>query len=229
MVAVFRLFGLWIPDSTSVYKLYSYSLHGLFTFYYTSTLIVAIFFVQSAKEIINSVGMMLTLTALSVKVLNIYANNVHIRGCLRSIEEFPLHDDEELQCKKKRVRMFSIVAWTLYCTGNTAGMSTYLAALRERMLPFKAWYPVETHFWSMYTFQVGGMLMLSNLNMTMELFPSYLMYMVSIKMEILSTRLRKLGKGVSHLGGYADPETVEQHGMTMQLADCIKVHQMILE
>lgn len=230
MVTILSIFGLWLPDSTFIYRLYSAQLHCIFTFSYTSALAIALFFAQSANDMLNSLGMIMTLVALNAKVLNIYRHHRMIRRCLIFIEEFKLLDKEEEQRKTDRVRMFTIVAAILYFTGNTAGMSVYLAAHRARVLPFVAWYPFQLSFWWLYSYQVVGMLMLSNVNMTMELFPSYLMYMVSIKMDILGERLRKLGSGVTKQMRYIkERETTDQIKESDKLSQCIKAHQSIIE
>lgn len=229
MLAILGFFGLWLPDTTLKYHVYSGTLHFVFTFCYTTAMVVALFFSPSAEQLMTSAGMIMTLVALNVKVLNIYINHRMVRRALTLIEDFELHDEQEVRLKTQRVRMFSIVAAILYCTGNTAGLSTYLAAQRARQLLYVAWYPLDVGYWWAYGYQVVGMLMLSNVNMTMELLPSYLMYMVSIKMEIVGVRLRKLGNGVTHRGHFGDRETVEQFQSSAQLAHCIRAHQSILE
>lgn len=225
---ILGLFGLWLPDSTLLYRLYSAILHFIFTFSYTIALVIALFYSPSANDTINSIGMIMTLIALNVKVINIYIHHKMIRRCLTFIEEFKLMDKEEEQRKTVRVRMFTIVAAILYLTGNVAGMSVYLAAHRGRVLPYIAWYPFDLSFWWLYGYQVVGMLMLSNVNMTMELLPSYMMYMVSIKMEILGVRLRKLGFGITNKCRYREMETHEQVKESEKLSQCIRTHQSII-
>lgn len=229
MLTILRFFGLWLPESTLFYRIYSALLHFIFTFCYTSAMVTALFFSPSTNETLTAIGMIMALIALNIKVLNIYMNHQMIRRCLVFIEEFELLNKEEERRKTERVRMFTIVAAILYCTGNTAGMSVFLAAHRGRVLPYVAWYPFDLSFWWLYSYQVAGMVMLSNVNMTMELLPSYLMYMVSIKMEILGERLRKLGNGVHNVDGYMEQETQTQLKESVKLSQCIRTHQSILE
>lgn len=131
----------------------------------------------------------------------------------------------------RRVRLFTTVAAGLYVMGNTAGASQYAAAYVRGEPPFAAWYPgratVHPMFW--YWYQVGGMLMLSNLNMTMELFPSYLMYMLSVQLRVLAARMRRLGDGVRMRGAFEGArESRGQWLARRKLRECIRTHQQIL-
>lgn len=77
MLTILRFFGLWLPESTLFYRIYSALLHFIFTFCYTSAMVTALFFSPSANETLTAIGMIMALIALNIKVLNIYMNHHH--------------------------------------------------------------------------------------------------------------------------------------------------------
>lgn len=233
MLFFLRTFGLWHPSASLPYRLYSYALHLTCTLLYVLSLIVGIFGLHTNNELISASAMTTTLVALNVKVFNLYRNNAKIRACLRTIAAFRLNEengDQESRILAHGVRLFSTVATALYAVGNSAGASQYAAAYVAGHPPFAAWYPAAAHTHPMvwYWYQVGAMLMLSNLNMTMELFPSYLMYMISVQMRILGERLRRLGAGVQYAGRFGAAETASQWRARRELIACIRTHQEVL-
>lgn len=237
MLFFLRTFGLWHPTANLPYRLYSYTLHLTCTLMYVLSLIVGIFGLRTNNELISASAMTTTLVALNVKVLNLYRNNGRIRRCLHTIAEFRLLDDGagagsdriEARILADGVRLFTTIATALYVVGNSAGASQYAAAFVAGEMPFAAWYPAAAATSPMvwYWYQVGAMLMLSNLNMTMELFPSYLMQMLSVQMRILGERMRRLGAGVRHTGAFEGAETAEQWRARRELIACIRTHQAI--
>ncbi|XP_037041513.1 odorant receptor 94b-like [Bradysia coprophila] len=95
---------------------------------------------------------------------------------------------------------------------NVTGVAAYVSALYTipRQLPFRAWYPIdwrhdERRYWIVYTYQVVGMIMQANLNICIEIFPGYLMYMARVKMEVLSLRLER---------NYSDVKTSPRESVT---------------
>ncbi|XP_037040275.1 odorant receptor 94b-like [Bradysia coprophila] len=66
-------------------------------------------------------------------------------------------------------------------------------------LPYPAWYPfgwksnTSAYPW-LYTYQVVGVIIQANLNMSLDLLAAYFMFMASIKLEIVGNRLQKLGE-----------------------------------
>lgn len=104
---------------------------------------------------------------------------------LKYIEDFELISEAEVTITHNRIKLFSRVGYFLYSMANTAVMSGYVGAVIASKLPFNAWYPIidvqtnSKNYWNMYLYQSIGKIMLSNFNISMETYPSYL---ISIKM-----------------------------------------------
>lgn len=235
MVMMFRLFGLWPTEQyTILYKLYSYSLQFIFSFLYALALCVKLYFLADFKSMINALGMVITLVALNIKMLNLYNFNKKMQKCLQYIENFQLDSADEVAYANRKIRTFSILAYLLYSVGNVSAANSYVGAYFRWELPFSAWYPrldIESSkrdYWILFCYQVCGMSMLSNFNMSMELFPSYLMYMISIKMKILGMRLQRIGAGIKNQDTFRAIDNLDQRMAVKRLVSCVKTHQNIL-
>lgn len=70
------------------------------------------------------------------------------------------------------------------------------------------------HYWILYIYQVIGILIEINLIVTIELFPSYLLYMLSIQTEILGMRLERMSVSTCEMNVLAEHMYQQQQGTT---------------
>lgn len=122
-----------------------------------------------------------------------------MKKCFKSVNDFVIETEHETEFLQNRMEPFQKLALFYYILPNVCGINAYLKPLfaAKTELPFLGWYPLDwknnsLDYWITYVYQVVGILIEINLNVTMELFPSYLMYMLSTQMEILGMRLERI-------------------------------------
>lgn len=215
---LFRLLGLWQTDKLSpIYLLYQIVLHFIFSFLYALSLCVRIVQIDNTTELIAASGMTLTVVALLFKFINLCYFRRIIAQILHDNETFVLANAGEREFVRRRMRFFTIVAIGYYSMANSAGASSFVAAALLRKLPFFGSYPLdwqmnEWNYWLVYGYQVAGMFILCNANVTIELLPGYLMFVTSVRLEILAQRLCTLGGRSTEAA----------------LMGCVKLHQNLL-
>lgn len=235
---VFNVCGLW-PSKLSgwlamLYNFYSLTIIVVFLFVYDLSLTVYIFFIEDVQEATNSLCMSLTLITLFGKVLNFKIFSRRIQRLLNSVEEFRLENDQETLLAEQRISFYNKLILFLYISANGAGSAIYSGTIlsSEVRLPFLAWFPIDwksnyTAYVSLYIYQVIGMTIQSNLNVTMDLFSAYLMHVASIKLEILGRRLENLSK-FKEQGQFnlqVDEKTEAEH--MAALVKCVVAYQHI--
>lgn len=221
----FKMLGLWSPDKFSIlYFVYSVLLHLIFSLIYVSCMLMNIAFITDIKETMHSLNMTLTCVALLFKTMNFMWYSRDMKDNLKIVNDFELQNDDEINLVADRLKSFFKLWLLYYVMINVTGGAAYVGALftTPRQLPFRAWYPVdwrndENGYWMAYSYQVLGMIMQANLNICIEIFPGFLMYMARVKMEILSLRLERKYKDVE-----------EQRKSVDNLRDSIKLHQHIV-
>lgn len=232
MLFILRIFGIWQTNNTSVmYNLYGYLFYFLFAFIYTICLSIKLFQLETTAGIISAAGMTLTCIALNIKIINLYHFIPKITVILSESEQFRLVNREETSLAAFKLKIFSVIAYSYYFVANMAGFASYLSAGFAQKLPYPGTYPFlepsrsYAEFVIVYLYQVIGMIILCNINVTMEVFPSYLLYLISIRMEVIGIRLKNLGKHVINLDCFNGVENPEQIECKRMLINFLSVHQ----
>lgn len=235
---VFKLCGLW-PNQLSgylsiLYKFYSISIIVIFLFLYDLSLIVYIFYIENVEEATNSLCMTMTLITLFGKVLNFKIFLRRIQNLLVMGEKFTLENDQEALLVDQRISFYNHLTTFLFFSANIAASSIYTGTFmsEEARLPFLAYFPFDwksnfTTYVLICIYQIIGMSIQSNLNVTMDLFSAYLMHVASIKLEILGVRLEKLSRFVEkgQLNLQIDNKTNNEY--IAELVKCVKAYQHI--
>lgn len=222
----FKVLGLWAPEKFSpAYFIYSILLYLIFTVIYVFCMFINFFFLTDVEETTHSLYMTLTCIALLVKTINFHWFNRDMQNNLKTVNNFELQNVDEINLVTNRLRSYKNVWLAYYLMINITGLAAYISAIYTvpRQLPFRAWYPFdwrhdEFKYWITYTYQVVGMIVQANLNISVEIFPGYLIYMARLKMDILSMRLKRKGKSLK-----------EQQKSIGHLVDSIKLHQHIVK
>ncbi len=221
----FRMLGLWPPEQFSFfYFVYSTLLYLIFSLIYVFCMVINIFFISDVKETMHSLYMTLTCVALLVKSMNFHWYSKDMQNNLKIISNFELKNDEEINLVTNRLRSYKNLWLGYYLMINTTGLAAYISALYTvpRQLPFRAWYPIDwqhdnQQYWIAYTYQVVGMILQANMNICIEIYPGFLMYMAQVKMDILRLRLER------------SYDLKEQGGRVKYLVDSINLHQHIVK
>lgn len=226
---ILKLCGLWSRDISSTYLLmlyngYKVAFMFIFMLLYALTINTNIFFTDDVLEATDVLCMGLTVMALVGKSTNYGFFRRRIETLLRISEEFRLDSDQEVEFVNQQMVGFTKMCNFVYCFSNLAITFNSIAAImsEEVRLPYVAWFPFDwksnsTTYMLVCIYQIFGMFMGANLNMSIDLMSIYLMHVVSIKLETLGNRLRKLseikGKGQN------------QQADARKLIRCISVYQ----
>lgn len=181
------------------------------------------FYLTNVEETTHSLYMTLTCFALFFKTINFLWYNRDMQNNLKIVNNFELQNVDEMHLVTNRLRYYRNLWLCYYLMINITGLAAYISALytQPRQLPFRAWYPFdwrhdEKLYWMAYTYQVLGMIVQANLNISIEIFPGYLIYMAHVKMDILSLRLKRKYENEN-----------DKQKSVHYLIDSIKLHQHI--
>lgn len=239
-VFYFCILGLWSKFkaktiASTLYYFYSYTMHFTLSFCYTGFMVVGLLFISDVNEITLAMCVTFTCVAYVAKISNFYWNNTGMKECLKIVGDFELETEFESEFLEKRMDPFQKLALFYYIIPNICGITAYLKPTfaTKTELPFLGWYPLDwkndsMNYWLTYVYQVIGILIEINLNVTMELFPSYLMYMLSIQMEILGMRLENISTSIcssSVLFKDLSINSEEQQGVAEKMVKYLKLHQ----
>lgn len=239
-VFCFFAFGLWskyepATITSTLYNIISYTMHFTLSFCYTGFLVLGLLFISDVNQITLSICVSFTCVAYVAKILNFYWNNAGMKKCFKGVNDFVLENEHESEFLKKRMEPLRQLALFYYIIPNVCGITAYLKPFvaSETELPFLGWYPFDwknnsMDYWLTYAYQVIGIFIEINLNVTMELFPSYLMYMLSTQMEILGMRLEGMTTSTSDIDKLAQNISIiseEQQEIVRKLVKHLKLHQ----
>lgn len=243
MVSVLNILGIWPPPESIIYKICSIIFHLLFAYGYTLFLCINLVFLADITDLTDSLFMTLTCFGLCSKLTNFRYFMNDIQYTLQRIKTFQLHNDNENEFIRMKVKFYDRILFAYYIVSNLAGFAAYTYVLFDyngvgnRALPFHGWYPIDwrgniRNYWIVYGYQVGGMMCLCNLNITMDLYPCYVMYMIGLQMEILGKRLENIGKNTN--GANGKENEMEKFNSSVQeneskiLRNCVKFHQDLI-
>lgn len=197
-----KLLGLWPPENSSLfYSVYSSLLYVIFSIIYVFCMLMNLLFIRDPKEIIHSLYMTLTCVALLFKTLNFLWYRRDMQNNLKTVYNFELENDAEVSIVSQRSQLYRNFLAIYYFMINGTCIAAFIDAIYRDpwQLPFRAWYPIDWRhdrqkYWIAYTYQSLGMVVQANLNISIEIFPGYLMYMTQTKIDILSMRLQRQGE-----------------------------------
>lgn len=247
MILVFRSFGMWPSEKPSIfYRIYGISLLSIFSFLFTLTMLIQLFFFTKMEELTENSYMTLTEFALCVKILNFYLRSRSMQSHLITLNKFELHNDAERQHMNKRLKFMFFLLMTDFALTNSShvsALSKILIFTSKREFGFPAWQPLDWEnntrdYWLSFTFQLIAMTITSNTNVVIQQFPSLMFCAVSAQMEILSMRMRSIGhkkiQKNSRLGAKGDTvvndvSQKESKQILQSLVESINLHHKILE
>lgn len=242
LVFCFFICGLWSkfkPNTivSSLYHILSYIGQFTLSFCYTGFMVVGLLFISDVNQITLSICVTFTCVAYVAKILNFYWHNAGMKMCLNSVRDFVLENEHEEEFLQDRMKPFQKLALFYYILPNVCGITAYLKPLFavKTELPFLGWYPLDwetnaLNYWIIYVYQIAGIFIEINLNVTMELFPSYLMHMLSTQMEILGMRLERITASTCEIDVLAENisiSTKEQREIVQRLVKYLKIHQQM--
>lgn len=203
---------------------------------YLICMLINLIFITDVNETTHSLYVTLTELAFFLKVMNFFWFNRGMKECMSTVNGFELKDDKEAKTIQKRMHFFNWLTYSYYIIPNLCAITASMKPLfvEKREIPFRGWYPLDwvnddRNYVLVYAYQVIGILIEVNLNVTLDVYPNFLMHMISIQMEILGKRLKNLGSSSKgYIVSSIDPTDTFQQSGTTDLTDCIKTHQKII-
>lgn len=195
----FRVFGLWFDSkyATQLNRVYTVAV-CVFYLVYLTCLMTYLFFTIDLEDTVNAMYMAMTILSLFVKIINLVAKNRQIRQCIKQVEDFELYNVEERRLYHKRHTHFARLMIYYYTVCYITGTASGINAVFQGTLPFRGSYPCDWRqggacYWSVYAYQMIGIMLCIQLNVTLEQFACFVMYEISIQLEIVGNRLEGIG------------------------------------
>lgn len=240
IIFVFNIIGLWPKEQgkTHLYKLYGIIMFILFSLLVTISMIIELFLFTEMENLTDNMYMALTEFALLIKIINFYSRLDSMQHQLRIVQNFRLESVDEVKQFDRRLNfIFWILMLDFISTGlavTNAMIKSLLSKSGEWLLLFPAWYPIDWRndrksFWMSFGHQYLALILTSNLNVAIEMYPNFLLFMISAEMEILGGRLNVLGyeKRLND-DCVIVTNSAKQNEILKQLKSYIKIHQEIL-
>ncbi|KAG4080738.1 hypothetical protein HA402_005918 [Bradysia odoriphaga] len=223
--------GLWPGGISSKYVSMLYNCYGAamvaFLFLYDLSICAYVFFIETVQEATDNLTTSFTLIALFGKILNLRYFSRKIQKLLRMADEFQLDDDRETEFVDRKMLVFKRLVILFYGSANMAISFNFISTSISdtTRLPYLAWLPFDWKYNStayawLYTYQVIGVIIQANINVSLDLLMAYSMHVASIKFELLGDRLQKLGEMKKDGRGKPGQQTVD-------LVRCISTYQHI--
>lgn len=239
-----RFCGLWKPASsassiaTVIYAIYGITFLMTFSAIYTLCMCINLFFIPDLKELTVASYMSLTEFALMVKAIIFFLLNRKLQKLFSTINDFMLENDGERTFVQKRLNFFFKIMVFYYAVSNGGVLITEFSSAFSSVprLPYSGWYPYldwkqnRRDYWIVFTYQCLGMSSTCNMNVTVDSFACFFMYMISVEMELLGMRLRQMGHKNKLLTSHVEPVTLHDGtNYLFELVQQIKLHQRMLE
>lgn len=234
----FRLVGLWPEGRSIFYSIYSVVFLSTFLFLFAFLLCSKLFMLTTTAEVTEALYMSITEFALTIKVTNYIVHYSDLRATYNELQAFKLETETEIERCRRRFDGIVRTSLYYYCLVFMAGSSADVTAFfsHHKLLPFPAWTPFlnwkesPTHYWIVFTYEAISMLFTSFLNVSIEVLSYFLLSMIAFQMEVLGSRLEKLGHDVKFNRKSAENQTktsfMETH---VDLIKQIKLHQRTTE
>lgn len=163
-------------------------------------MVANLYFLTDFSDLTYRLFMSSTKVAFTMKVLNHFFNNKSIQKIRKMHKEFEIlspHEDESIQ---KLITIFGIILFLYYLLSNMTitlwNISTLYAD--EKVLAFSGWYPGfdwehnQRDYWIIFIYQYIGITITGNLNVSIDSFFCFSMYLISAEFEILGNRLKEI-------------------------------------
>lgn len=201
--------GLWNPYSESHLKMASYSIYStvllfVFPILYSFFMVCSIFLLTDLSDLSDRLFMSLAETALTIKAINFIMNNREWQLIFKEIKEFRIKSTWEQQIVTNRHRLFQKIAFFYLFNANCYGFLMALIAALNGQMMYSGWYPgfdvqkSRLDFWIVYSFQGIGMAITANMNILLDSYYCFMMFMTSAHLNIFGHRLSSMQMGNSN-------------------------------
>lgn len=199
------IIGLWKPktDSTA-YNIFGALYIFMFSVLFTFFMILYMCYLTDITELTFAIWMTLVQLCGCIKFINFFARNRNIQQLERIVNDFQLESKEEYDYVANGIKWFSRMAFFYWTMGMFAIQSTVLLALlgdQPRLpyggvYPFLDWRSSTRDFVIVLCYQEFSLTTSSSLIMVTDIYLSFILYMISVRLDLVGRRFEKLGYGV---------------------------------
>lgn len=227
--------GCW-RNEPYTWRYLVWSVIYLFIFSACSTFSMIIFLLRldNYRELTYGLYMMLTQFCGFIKIMFFHWHNSKMRQFVERIKAFMVNSDFEEKLVANRMRFFDKFAAFYYIMAISAIHATELMTIfsQKIQLPFSGWYPMfdwqnnVRHYWMAVGYQYLCILSVNLLLITVEIYFAFLIFIVSIQLEIIGHRLRAIGFTVKEMNSHEDiGHALQRKQKEMKrLIECINLH-----
>lgn len=197
------ILGLWKPYNESQLKMASYFIYSsvlilFFPIIYAFFMVCDIFFLTNFSDLSDRLYMSLVEIALLIKVLHFVMYNAEWQLIFKEIKEFRINSDEEQEIVEVRHRLFQKFLFIYFFNAYIYGSLMALIAALNGNTMYSGWYPGfdvqnnKSDYWIIYGFQNIGMAITASMNLTLDSYYCFMMFMTSAQVKIFGRRLSAL-------------------------------------
>lgn len=231
---MFQCSGIWFPGKLSyLYSVYAFMLYIFGSVAYAIFTAVNLGSAKSIADTTQGLFMITVVFSIFSKTTNFIYYNKRIRKLFHRIHnDFDLNTEFERNLVHTKLRSFlniviAFVVLNMACV-STGCISSALQP--KKQLPFPTWYPLnwtvdKVSFWLAWSHISLATYLAIATNVGVQLFTSYLMFFMSVLMEVLGQRLCQLWSTVEKNAEMK----CKGNNSNDELISCIKMHQQILE
>lgn len=229
-VRTFQYSGIWFPENVSYpYFFYAAVLYIFGSLLYAIATVVHLFSVKSVSDTTQAIFMLTILFSIFSKSTNFIYFNKRIKKLFhRMHNDFELYNEFERNLVNQKLRSFLniLIPFFVLCTVCVSSGCISSAVQPNTQLPFPTWYPLnwtvdKVSFWFAWSHISLATYLAIGTNAGVQLFSSYIMFFVSVLVEVLGQRLCKLWS--------YDLKKCKGTNSVDELIGSIKMHQKLLE
>lgn len=236
-----RVGGLWPTGDyfPIIYRIYGLTFLTISLYGYTVFIVINLFKIENIAELIEAMFMCFINIALIIKTVTFMVKYQTLRRILKIIQNFELNDGDSVEQRfvVEKIKYFMKILLVYYIVSNLSllGIDVGCALADEPKLMWKAWYPIDwqhnrLYYWIVFAYQSIGMRIEATLNITLDLFPTFLLSMMGAMLDILGRRMEKIGNENEMFGKELDANRDEIDKERFNaLVEVIRSHQEICE
>lgn len=249
LTSLLHKFGVWRKNNSICYQIYANTIQILFSFGYTVCLSGAVFESADLVEATVSIPLSLSCVIICTRIANFYYKNDSMQERLDEIHNFQLWNYEEQSFIAHRLKRFNSLALAFTVTIYFCLSSQLLVPLflSNKTLPLPIWFPLDwrhnsIHFWIVYMYSSMAIFVIGHMVMLLQIYTCYLMFMNTLKFEVLGLRFKSLGYhqpiSLNWIGKLSEKSlhvinlleyAVLDDNFTESLINCAKCHRTIVK
>lgn len=227
LTTLLYVFGSWPKPHQNYAKRGIFYITIFIAISYLYCMLYSSFFVENLYIRSNLTSLSILSTLVMIRVFNFNVSWMGVQSCLTELQNFILHDEDERLFISVKMPMITFLSAVFLFSHHfwVLGSTVVPFFMSERQLPLHVSFPFDWKH-NLFVYVIGyiygmlGMITLTSMNALTSIFICYVMLMLSLQLELLRKRIRKIG--------YAN-HRLDDQGPTEALVNCIEMHKKLDE